>query len=360
MKNIRSLRQLGAMDILCTDKTKTITQNKVILEYDMNIRTQEDAAVLRYAYLNSYYQTGVKNLMDHAIIKQTEEKSKSDARLKDLLVYEKVDEIPFDSIRQKISVAIRNEENECRLITKGAVDKVLAACTYVQYNNTTAAITDELRRKILRKADHIGKNGMRLIAVAHKVMVSSGRTLSEKDESGMIFDGYLSFLDPPGENAANAVKAFSGQGIPVKILTGDDRQVTLSACKHIGLRSDNMLLGSDVGKMSDSELSKVTEKVNVFAELSEDQKSRIVRILKKNSHTVGFLGGGVHDISSMRAADIGISDETAIPAAKVSADIILPEKSLTLLHEVTKTAKDTILTIGAVSQPSYVSMAKES
>lgn len=334
IKNLNSMQNFGAIDVLCTDKTGTLTQDKVILEYHMDVHGNEDTRVLRHAFLNSFYQTGLKNLMDIAIIGHATDGDEDDESLMDLSMrYKKVDEIPFDFSRRRMSVVVADKNGKTQMITKGAVEEMLSVCSYVEYKGNVEPLSESLKKEILITVDDLNDDGMRVIAVAQKTNPSPVGAFSVKDESEMVLIGYLAFLDPPKESTANAIKALLDYGVTTKILTGDNDKVTRTICKQVGLRVDNLLLGSDVEKMDDKALSVAVETTNVFAKLSPDQKARIVRVLRENGHTVGFMGDGINDAAAMKAADIGISVDTAVDIAKESADIILLEKDLMVLEE---------------------------
>ena len=334
IKNLNSIQNFGAMDILCTDKTGTITQNKVILEYHLDVQGKEDTRVLKHAFLNSYYQTGLRNLMDIAIINRTLEEKGTEDILKDLaLRYEKVDEIPFDFNRRRMSVVVSDSNGKKQMITKGAVEEMLSVCSFVEYSGNIEPITYELKEKILKTADELNEDGMRVIAVAQKTNPSPADSFSVKDETDMVLMGYLAFLDPPKDSAAAAIKSLSEYGVTTKILTGDNDKVTACICKQVGIKADNILLGSEIESLTDTELSILAEETNVFAKLSPNQKKRIVDILRANGHTVGFMGDGINDAAAMKASDIGISVDSAVDIAKESADIILLEKDLSILKQ---------------------------
>lgn len=329
VKHLNSMQNFGAMDVLCTDKTGTITQDKVVLEDYLDIHGNEDERVLRHAFLNSYYQTGLKNLMDVAILKHA--KSEPYRSLQER--YVKVDEIPFDFNRRRMSVVIRDHDGKTQLITKGAVEEMLSISTYTEYNGVVVELTDEIRDEILTTVGKLSGEGMRVLAVAQKTNPSVEGVFSVKDESDMVLIGYLAFLDPPKDSAAAAIRALNDYGVAVKVLTGDNDVVTGRICEQVGLKVDNLLLGSDVEKMDDKELAAAVEKTSVFAKLSPQQKARIVRILRGNDHTVGFMGDGINDAPAMHEADVAISVDTAVDIAKESADIILLEKDLMVLKQ---------------------------
>jgi len=332
IKNLNSIQNFGAMNILCTDKTGTLTQDKVALQYHLNVHGDDDIRVLRYAFLNSYYQTSLKNLMDIAIIDRTKIDSETDIN-KLTMQYEKIDEVPFDFNRRRMSVVVQDKTGKTQMITKGAVEEMLAVCTYVEYNSTTQTITDEIKEDILKTADDLNNDGMRVIALAQKTNPSPVGAFSVKDEFDMVLIGYLAFLDPPKETTIDAIKALKEYGVTTKILTGDNDKVTRCICNQVGLEVDDLLLGSEVEAMDDNQLCKAAETTTVFAKLSPNQKERIVSILRKNGHVVGYMGDGINDAAAMKAADIGISVDTAVDIAKESADIILLEKSLMVLEE---------------------------
>ena len=334
VKNLNSIQNFGAMDILCTDKTGTLTQDKVVLEYHMDVHGKEDSRVLRHAFLNSWYQTGLKNLMDVSIIQRTEEESREDVSLRKLNeMYKKVDEIPFDFSRRRMTVVVEGGNGKTQMITKGAVEEMLSICKFVEYKGKVELLNEELKKDILQTVDNLNEDGMRVIAVAQKTNPSPVGAFGVKDECDMVLIGYLAFLDPPKETTARAIQALKEYGVTTKILTGDNDKVTRSICQKVGLKVEKILLGSDLEKMSDYELGKAAENISVFAKLSPDQKARIVKVLRDNGHTVGFMGDGINDAAAMKAADIGISVDTAVDIAKESADIILLEKDLMVLEE---------------------------
>lgn len=334
VKNLNSIQNFGAMDILCTDKTGTLTMDKVVLEYHLDVTGKEDARVLRHAYLNSYFQTGYKNLMDIAIIKKTEEQESENPQLVDLSnEYKKVDEIPFDFTRRRLSTVVEDSKGKRQMITKGAVEEMLSICTFVEYKGEVKELTDSIKKDILSTVDELNDDGMRVIAVAQKTNPSPIYTFSVKDESDMVLIGYLAFLDPPKESTEEALKTLKSKGVTTKVLTGDNYKVTRCICKQVGLKYNNILLGSDIDNMDDRELSKRAEVTDVFAKLSPEQKSRIVSVLRESGHTVGFMGDGINDAGAMKVSDIGISVDTAVDIAKESADIILLEKDLNVLGD---------------------------
>lgn len=334
VKNLNSIQNFGAIDILCTDKTGTLTQDKVVLEYHLNVNGEDDLRVLRHAYLNSYFQTGYKNLMDVAIIQKTEEEEADDPQLVDLSEhYVKVDEIPFDFARRRLTTVVQNRDGKTQMVTKGAVEEMLSICSFAECDGKVRPMTKELKSRILAIVDDLNEKGFRVLAIAQKSNPSPAGAFGVTDECDMVLMGYLAFLDPPKESTADAIKALKAHGVTTKILTGDNDKVTRTICKQVGLKVRNMLLGSDLENMSDQELAKAAETTDVFAKLTPDQKARVVSVFRENGHTVGFMGDGINDASAMKSADIGISVDTAVDVAKESADIVLLEKDLMVLEE---------------------------
>ena len=335
IKNLNAIQNLGSIDILCTDKTGTLTRDKVVLEYHLDIEGNEDPRVLRHGFLNSYYQTGLKNLMDIAIIDRTNELQEQEVQLQGIQSnYEKVDEIPFDFERRRMSVVVADKNGKTQMITKGAVEEMLRVCAFAEYEGKVEPLTDQMRNKILTKVEELNESGMRVIAVAQKTNPSPEGAFSVADEADMVLIGYLAFLDPPKETAAAAIKALHGYGVNVKVLTGDNEKVTCCICKQVGLSTKYLLLGTQVDAMDDDQLAKEAEKTTVFAKLSPAQKARVVKILQKNGHVVGYMGDGINDAAAMKASDVGISVDTAVDIAKESADTILLEKDLMVLEKV--------------------------
>lgn len=334
VKNLNSIQNFGAIDILCTDKTGTLTQDKVVLEYHLNVNGEDDLRVLSHAYLNSYFQTGYKNLMDVAIIQKTEEEEADDPQLVDLSEhYVKVDEIPFDFARRRLTTVVQNRDGKTQMVTKGAVEEMLSICSFAECDGKVRPMTKELKSRILATVDDLNEKGFRVLAIAQKSNPSPAGAFGVTDECDMVLMGYLAFLDPPKESTADAIKALKAHGVTTKILTGDNDKVTRTICKQVGLKVRNMLLGSDLENMSDQELAKAAETTDVFAKLTPDQKARVVSVFRENGHTVGFMGDGINDASAMKSADIGISVDTAVDVAKESADIVLLEKDLMVLEE---------------------------
>lgn len=334
VKNLNSIQNFGAIDILCTDKTGTLTQDKVVLEYHLDVDGEENLHVLRLAYLNSYFQTGYKNLMDLAIIKKTEEAETKDRRLADLSeAYVKVDEIPFDFARRRLTTVVRNRLGKTRMVTKGAVEEMLSICTRVECKNHIRPLTAETRAKVRAMVDDLNEKGFRVLAIAWKDDPAPAGSFGVADERDMTLTGYLAFLDPPKESTASAIKALQDHGVTTKILTGDNDKVTRTICGQVGLEIRNMILGDEIDTMSDAELANAAERTDVFAKLTPDQKARVMSALREHGHIVGFMGDGINDAAALKTADIGISVDTAVDVAKESADIILLEKDLMVLEQ---------------------------
>lgn len=329
VKNLNSIQNFGAMDVLCTDKTGTITQDKIILEYHLDIHGNQDSRVLKHAFLNSYHQTGLKNLMDIAII----ERSHDDEMVNLWKNYKKVDEIPFDFNRRRMSVVVSDENNKTQLITKGAIEEMLSISDFAEYEGKIEPITEKIRSEILSTCRRYNADGMRVLGIAQKNNPSPVGSFSVDDESHMVLIGYLAFLDPPKESSAKAIKALHGYGVDVKVLTGDNDAVAKCVCKQVGIKTDKIILGSEIEEMSENELKSAVETANIFAKLSPQQKEKIVNALRGNNHTVGFMGDGINDATAMKASDVGISVDTAVDIAKESASIILLEKDLTVLEQ---------------------------
>lgn len=329
VKNLSAIQNFGAMDVLCTDKTGTLTQDKVVLEYPLDIHGNEDDRVMRHAFLNSWHQTGLKNLMDQAVINHVD--LGTAAVLKE--EYRKVDEIPFDFNRRRMSVVVADGTGKTQMITKGAIEEMLSVCSYAEYKGKVEPITEEVWNEILEQVRRYNDAGMRVLGVAQKTNPAPVGVFSVADESDMVLIGYLAFLDPPKESTEAALKVLKEYGVGVKVLTGDNEVVTKAICRQVGMPAREILLGSDIEKMEDDALEKAVERTDIFAKLSPLQKVRIVEALKSNGHTTGFLGDGINDAGAMKAADVGISVDTAVDIARESADIILLEKDLMVLEE---------------------------
>ena len=329
VKRLDAIQNFGAMDVLCTDKTGTLTQDKIALARHTDVFGHESDEVLGFAYLNSFYQTGLKNLLDHAVLEHFEVE-------KDLQLsknYTKIDEIPFDFQRRRMSVVVSERAHHHELICKGAVEEIVAACTQVRDGNTTVLLDEAMHERVLRITRELNQKGLRVVAVAMKEMPLSQTVYSVADESALTLIGYIAFLDPPKESTAPALKALAANGIAVKVLTGDNELVTAEVCRQVGLDVSGIVLGPQIDSMDDPALALTVERHTIFAKLSPLNKERIVRSLRSNGHVVGFMGDGINDAPALRAADIGISVDTAVDIAKEAADIILLERSLMVLEE---------------------------
>lgn len=334
IKNLNAIQNLGSMDVLCTDKTGTLTQDRVALEYYLDVHGEESVRVLRHGFLNSYFQTGLKNLIDKAIIDRSFKLSSTESSLQGLTdFYKKVDEIPFDFERRRMSVVVEDANGKTQMVTKGAVEELLAICSHVEYGGEVGVLTDEIKQDIATTVGRLNERGMRVIAVAQKTNPSPIGAFSVEDENDMVLIGYLAFLDPPKETTADAIKGLQDYGVAVKVLTGDNEGVSRTICEQVGLPVENLLLGTDVEEMSAEELSIAVEQTTVFAKLSPQQKVRVVESLRANGHSVGFLGDGINDAAAMNASDVGISVDNAVDIAKESADVILLEKDLRVLTD---------------------------
>jgi Mg2+-importing ATPase len=333
VKRLNAIQNFGAMDILCTDKTGTLTQNRVILERHLDIHGNEDTQVLEYAWINSFHQTGLKNLLDVAVLEYAEQNQV----VEKLQHYRKIDEIPFDFLRRRMSVVVGNGDGRSLLVCKGAIEEILPLCRSANENAAAAGsivdFTPEKRREVRRITRKLNQEGLRALAVAYKWLAAEDRTYSVADEKDLVLAGYVAFLDPPKDSAREAIAALKDYGVAVKIITGDNEVVTRKICKEVGLAIENTMLGKDVESLSDSQLAEAAEHTTIFAKMSPLQKSRVIRALQSKGHTVGYLGDGINDAAALKDADVGISVDTAVDIAKESADIILLEKSLLVLEE---------------------------
>ena len=328
VKRLDSIQSFGAMNILCTDKTGTLTEDKIVLEKYLDIKGKEDTRVLKHAFLNAYFQTGLRGNIDEAVIART-----AKTELKGIEEqYEKVDEIPFDFSRRRLSVVVSDGKKK-QLITKGAVEEILSICTKVDYKGEVSDITRETKQNILSITKDLNKQGLRVVAVAQKNDIEGIKNFSVKDESKMVLIGFIGFLDPPKESAKNEIARLNKDGIRVIVLTGDNEYVTKAICDKVNINTDKIILGSKIDKLSDTALKRLLKKTNVYAKLSPIQKARIVRILKESGNVVGYMGDGINDAPSMHNAEVGISVDTAVDITKETADIILLEKDLGVLTD---------------------------
>jgi len=329
VKRLNAIQNFGAMDVLCTDKTGTITEGKIILEAHLDVSGHEDDEILHLGYLNSFYQTGLKNLLDVAVLNHV--------GLQEQVVvqgqYHKVDEIPFDFSRKRMSVVVENAEGRHLLICKGAVEEIFRICTHVAVKGEVLPRLPEYDAKRKALVDRLNAEGFRVVALAYKEMPPDNRTYSVHDECDMTLKGFLAFLDPPKATATEALAKLKQHNVAVHILTGDNELVTTTICREVGLPVDKTLLGPAIEDMSDAQLADAVEGVTVFAKLSPAHKERVIRALQHKSHVVGFMGDGINDAPALRAADVGISVDSAVDIAKESSDIILLETSLLVLEQ---------------------------
>ncbi|KRN54515.1 magnesium-translocating P-type ATPase [Carnobacterium divergens] len=328
VKELNAIQNLGAMDILCTDKTGTITEDHVVLVKHVSPIGDNCKKVLDLAFLNSNYQTGWKNLMDHAVINYYEENKLAQK----IGHVEKIDEIPFDFSRRRLTVAVNNEGHQL-MITKGAVEEMMKICSHVEINDEVVPLTESLREKMLTVSVDMNQDGMRVLGVAYKKDVHDTAIYSIADENEMILAGFMGFLDPAKKSSITAIKSLHEHGVTVKVLTGDNEIVSQKVCKDVGIEVGQVLLGNEIETMSDEALMEASEKVNLFAKLNPMQKARIIALLQKKGHTVGFMGDGINDAPALRKADVGISVDTAADITKEASSIILLEKSLTVLED---------------------------
>ncbi len=330
VKQLNSIQNFGAMNILCTDKTGTLTQDRIILEKHLSLEGDEDQEVLEYAYLNSYYQTGLKNLLDVAVLEHTETLQKLNLNVS----FRKIDEIPFDFLRRRMSVVVETHSGNHLLICKGAVEEMSAVCTHARVNGQNVPLSETVKQQSFQLRDELNDDGLRVLAVAYKEMPAEAhKEYKAVDEHSLVLMGFLAFLDPPKLTTEAAISALQDLNIQVKVLTGDNELVTRRICKWVGLPVEKALNGHAIDAMSDRELEGMVEETSIFVKLSPLQKSRIIASLKAKGHTVGFLGDGINDAPALREADVGISVDTAVDIAKESADIIMLEKSLMFLKD---------------------------
>jgi P-type Mg2+ transporter len=329
VKRLNAIQNFGAMNVLCTDKTGTLTQDRIILKRHLDIRGEESERVLQYAYLNSHFQSGLRNLLDVAVLEHVEMHS----ILKIDQSFAKVDEVPFDFSRRRLSVIVSHGQAKHVLICKGAVEEIFAVCTRYEIDGTTGELDESHFATAKEETIALNSDGFRVVAVAYKELDTCQTTYSVADESDLTLLGYIAFLDPPKESAGAAIVALAKKGVAVKILTGDNEVITRKICREVKVEVGEILLGAQVERMTESELADVAERTTVFAKLTPSQKERIVQALHRKGHVVGFLGDGINDSPALKVADVGISVDTAVDIAKESADIILLEKNLMVLQE---------------------------
>lgn len=329
VRTLGGIQTFGEMDVLCTDKTGTLTEDKIILEKYMDVHGEDDRRILRHAYLNSSFQTGLKNLIDFAIIHRAEKYGFEDLLTK----YSRVDEIPFDFSRRRMSVVLEDKNGKRQLITKGAVEEILAITSYVELEGKVQALDEGTRQAAVDTYNKYNSEGLRMLAVAQKNEVPDSDVFSVADEKDMVLIGFVGFLDPPKESAKDAITALAEHGVRTVVLTGDSEGVAVKVCGKVGVKTSPLLLGSDVEQMDEAELRRQVQSCDLFAKLSPIQKSRVVRAFQDVGHTVGYMGDGINDAPALRQADVGISVDSAVDIAKETADIILLKKDLMVLEE---------------------------
>ena len=329
VKRLSTIQTFGQMNILCTDKTGTLTEDEVVLEKYMDVLGNESLRILKHVFLNSYFQTGLKNLIDVAIISRAEKENLNILKEK----YVREDEIPFDFTRRRMSVVLKDENGKRQLITKGAVDEILDICSFIDIDGKAIELTDELREKVYLVYEENNSEGLRVLAVAQKNNIHDVETFGIQDESNMVLIGFVGFLDPPKESAKGAISALKAHGVDTVVLTGDSEGVALNVCKKVGIKVSNRLTGKQIENFTDEELKEKVKNCHLYSKLSPLQKQRIVRIYQENGNTVGYMGDGINDSPPLKQADVGISVDTAVDIAKETADIILLEKDLNVLEE---------------------------
>jgi len=326
VKKLDSIQNFGAMNIFCTDKTGTLTEDKIVLEKYLNVNGEEDSNILKYAFLNAYLQTGLKSNIDEAVVA----KAKTIGIENSLKKYKKIDEIPFDFSRRCLSVAVEID-NKDELITKGAVEEILNICTTFEYKGQTEKLTNEKIENMRKICKNLNEEGFRVVAICKKIITNNKKDFNSTDEKDMTLLGFIGFLDPPKESAKKAIEGLNNAGIRVMVLTGDNVEVTRCVCNKAGINSKEIVTGNKIDTLSDVALSRLLKRNNIFAKLSPIQKARIVRVLKQNGNVVGYMGDGINDSPALTNSDVGISVDTAVDIAKETADIILLEKDLNVL-----------------------------
>ena len=326
VKKLDSIQNFGAMNIFCTDKTGTLTEDKIVLEKYLNVNGEEDSNILKYAFLNAYLQTGLKSNIDEAVVA----KAKTIGIENSVEKYKKIDEIPFDFSRRCLSVAVEID-NKDELITKGAVEEILNICTTFEYKGQTEKLTNEKIENMRKICKNLNEEGFRVVAICKKIITNNKKDFNSTDEKDMTLLGFIGFLDPPKESAKEAIEGLNNAGIRVMVLTGDNVEVTRCVCNKAGINSKEIITGNKIDTLSDVALSRLLKRNNIFAKLSPIQKARIVRVLKQNGNVVGYMGDGINDSPALTNSDVGISVDTAVDIAKETADIILLEKDLNVL-----------------------------
>lgn len=329
VRTLGAIQTFGEMDILCTDKTGTLTEDKIVLERYMNLHGQDDRRVLRHAYLNSHFQTGLKNLIDLAIINRAESYGLNEY----LPRYTRIDEVPFDFSRRRMSVILRDQSGKSQLITKGAVEEMLSICSFVEIEGQVRPLGEAEREIAMATYLKHNNDGLRMLAVAQKNDIPDVSEFSVRDESEMVLIGFVGFLDPPKESAGAAIRALLDHGVRPVVLTGDSEGVALKVCRKVGIDVREHYTGTQVEAMDEAALAEAVKHCNLFSKLSPKQKERVVEAFQKQGHTVGYMGDGINDTPAMRRADVGISVDSAVDIAKETADIILLKKDLKVLEE---------------------------
>ncbi len=323
VKRLSAIENFGSMNVLCTDKTGTLTENRIKLILNVNIEGEEDEKVFLYSFLNSHFQTGLKSPLDEAILKHKEI---------DTSKYQKIDEVPFDFIRRRVSVVV-DDGGHRFFIAKGAPEEIFKVCSYYELRRTVADLNDEIRKQIEQKYHDYSAEGLRVLGIAYKRLKEEKAVYSINDENDMVFLGFVAFLDPPKETAKQSIQLLTKAGIELKILTGDNELVTRKVCEELGFEIKGVTLGNDIANMPDETLMAIVEEANVFCRVNPVQKDRIITLLKKNGHVVGYMGDGINDAPSLKTSDVGVSVDNAVDVARESADIILSRNDLTVLAE---------------------------
>lgn len=348
VKKLDAIQNFGAMNILCTDKTGTLTEDRIVLEKYLDINGEEEPRILKHAFLNSYFQTGLKGNIDEAVIKRALENGMKELTEK----YNKIDEIPFDFSRRRLSVVVTDGTKK-QLITKGAVEEILTICTMVDYKGQVSQITKEIKENIKKISKKLNEDGLRVVAVCQKNDINEIENFDVSAEKNMVLLGFIGFLDPPKESAKESINKLNNSGIRVMVLTGDNEEVTRCVCNKVGINSKHIILGNKIDKISDMALLRLLKKNNIFAKLSPIQKARIVRVLKQSGNVVGYMGDGINDSPSLINSDVGVSVDTAVDIAKESADIILLEKDLNVLLDGVTERKKNICKLNEIYKNGY-------
>ena len=348
VKKLDAIQNFGAMNILCTDKTGTLTEDRIVLEKYLDINGDEEPRILKHAFLNSYFQTGLKGNIDEAVIKRALETGMQEVADR----YKKIDEIPFDFSRRRLSVVVTDGTKK-QLITKGAVEEILNICTMFDYKGQVNPISKEIKENILKISKRLNEEGLRVVAVCQKNDIVNIDNFDVSDEKNMVLLGFIGFLDPPKESAKESISKLNNAGIRVMVLTGDNAEVTRCVCNKVGINSKEIILGSKIDKISDTALLRLLKRNNIFAKLSPIQKARIVRVLKQAGNIVGYMGDGINDSPALTNSDVGVSVDTAVDIAKETADIILLEKDLNVLLDGVTERKTNICKFNEIYKNGY-------